>query len=124
VLTALAVAAVAPRSARAQDLGTTPQFTPYTVAPTILNRDEVQRAMIREYPDRLREAGIGGTVRVYFFIRDDGTVGNTLIDTSSGNEALDQTALRIAGVYRFSPALDRDQRVPVWVSFPITFQVR
>ena len=33
-------------------------------------------------------------------------------------------ALAVADVYRFSAALNRDKKVPVWVSFPITFQVR
>ena len=39
-------------------------------------------------------------------------------------EALDDAALKVATIYRFSPALNRDKKVPVWVSFPITFQVR
>ena len=54
----------------------------------------------------------------------EGTVQKVLIDQSSGHEALDDAARRVAGVYRFTPALNRDERVPVWVSFPITFQVR
>ena len=36
---------------------------------------------------------------------------------------LDTAAIRVAGVYRFSPALNREKKVPVWVQFPITFQV-
>jgi len=111
-------------SAAAQNLSTRPQPTPFTVGPGILNRDDVVRAMIREYPTALRDAGIGGTVRIYFFIDAGGAVGNILVDQSSGNEALDQAALDVAAVYRFSPARDGDTPVPVWVSFPITFQVR
>lgn len=106
------------------DISAAPTFTPFTVAPEIQNRTEVIRAMEREYPPLLRDAGIGGTVRVYFFIDENGQVQDTRIDQSSGHQALDQAALNVAGVYRFSPALNRDQRVPVWVSFPITFQVR
>jgi protein TonB len=106
------------------DISSAPTFTPFTVAPEIQNRNEVIRAMEREYPPLLRDAGIGGTVRVYFFIDEGGQVRDTRIDQSSGHQALDQAALNVAGVYRFSPALNRDQRVPVWVSFPITFQVR
>ncbi|HSH75681.1 MAG TPA: TonB family protein [Longimicrobiales bacterium] len=108
----------------ATDIAAAPTFTPYTVAPSILNRDEVVRAMVREYPALLRDAGIGGTVRVYFFIDENGQVQDTRIDQSSGHDALDQAALNVAGVYRFSAALNRDKKVPVWVSFPITFQVR
>lgn len=106
------------------DLSAAPTFTPFTVAPSILNRNEVVRAMEREYPPLLRDAGIGGQVRVYFFIDENGTVQDTRIDQSSGHQALDDAALAVADVYRFSAALNRDKQVPVWVSFPITFQVR
>jgi protein TonB len=108
----------------AADIAAAPTFTPYTVAPTILNRDEVQRAMVREYPALLRDAGIGGTVRVYFFIDENGIVGDRRIEQSSGHAALDDVAMSVAEVYRFSAALNRDKKVPVWVVFPITFQVR
>lgn len=106
------------------DLSAAPTFTPFTVAPSILNRDEVVRAMTREYPPLLRDAGIGGQVHVFFFIDEAGTVQDFRVDESSGHQALDDAALAVAGVYRFSAALNRDKKVPVWVRFPITFQVR
>lgn len=107
-----------------EELAAAPTFTPFTVAPSITNRDEVVAAMNEEYPPLLREAGIGGTVRVYFLIGADGLIKGTRVDKSSGHPAIDQAALRVASVYRFNPALNRDTPVPVWVSFPITFQVR
>lgn len=115
---------VAPTVSVYESLSDKPQFTPFTVAPSILNRQEVVEAMQSEYPPLLREAGIGGTVRVYFFIGEDGLVKRRLVDESSGHPALDEAALRVAATYRFEPALNKDQKVPVWVSFPITFQVR
>ena len=113
-----------PPEEKAQDISAAPTFTPFTVAPSILNRDDVVRAMEREYPPLLRDAGIGGTVKVYFFIDENGQVQDTRIDQTSGHQALDEAALKVANIYRFSPALNRDKKVPVWVSFPITFQVR
>ena len=107
-----------------KELSAEPTFTPFTVAPNILNRREVVAAMEAEYPPLLREAGVGGTVRVYFFIDAEGTVVRTLIDQKSGHPALDDAALSVAGVYRFSPALMRNEPVPVWVSFAITFMKR
>ena len=101
-----------------------PTFTPFTVAPSILNRQEVIEAMEGQYPPSLREAGIGGTVRVYVFIGPDGAVQDARIDKGSGQSALDDAAIRVAEVFRFSPALKGDEAVAVWVSFPITFQVR
>ena len=106
------------------DISAAPPFPPFTVAPDIQNRAEVIRAMEREYPPLLRDAGIGGTVQVFFFIDEEGTVQQFQINESSGHQALDDAALAVAGVYRFSAALNRDKRVPVWVSFGITFQVR
>ena len=106
------------------DISAAPTFTPFTVAPDILNRGEVIRAMEREYPPLLRDAGIGGTVQVFFFIDEEGVVQQFQVNVTSGHQALDDAALAVAGVYRFSPALNRDKRVPVWVSFGITFQVR
>ena len=75
-------------------------------------------------PPLLRDAGIGGTVRVYFFIDENGRVQDRQIDESSGHQALDAAAMAVFDIYRFSPALNRDKAVPVWVSFSITFQVR
>ncbi len=106
------------------DLSQGPVFTPFTVAPSILNREEVQRAMVDNYPTLLRRAGIGGTVRVFFFIDENGSVRDYRVQESSGHPQLDEAALAVAGLYRFSPALNRDKKVPVWVLFPIEFHVR
>ena len=106
------------------DLSAAPTFTPFTVAPSILNRDEIIKAMIELYPPELREAGVGGQVGVYFFIDEFGAVQDYRIETSSGLQGLDRAALAVASVYRFSAALDRDNKVPVWVQFSITFEVR
>lgn len=108
----------------AVDLADGPTFTPFTDAPSITNREEVIAAMEANYPPLLREAGIGGTVRVYFFINALGDVEDVRVDQSSGHPALDDGALAVADVYRFSPARLEDKPVPVWVSFPITFRVR
>lgn len=105
------------------DISARPTFTPFTVAPEILNKEEIIQAMTRAYPPVLRDSGIGGTIRVFFFIDEDGFVQSTRIDQSSGYPGLDDAALRVANLYRFSPALNRDTRVPVWVSFPVEFRV-
>lgn len=99
-----------------------PTFTPFTVAPDILNRPEIQEALEAEYPPLLREAGIGGTVKVWFSIDEEGVVRQVRVNTSSGHEALDQAALRVADIFRFTPARNRDEVVPVWVALDITFE--
>lgn len=101
-----------------------PHFTPFTVKPDIKNRAEVERALEREYPPLLKDAGIGGSVEVWFQIDEEGVVQQTLVRTSSGQSALDAAALKVAEVIQFTPALNRDRRVPVWISLPITFNAR
>jgi len=113
-----------PPSDSGAGLGDQPTFTPFTVAPEVRNRAEVQRVLQREYPSTLRDAGIGGTVLMHFFIDEEGRVQNTVVAESSGYAALDQAAERVANAFEFSPALNRDQRVPVWIQIPITFQTR
>ena len=102
--------------------GEEPRFTPFTVAPSIVNRSDVVQAMSDEYPPLLRDAGIGGQVGVFFYVDARGEVRDVRVEESSGHPALDAAALAVASVYRFSPALNRDAPVPVWVQFTITFQ--
>ena len=104
------------------DVTDTRGFSVYTVAPRYTNADEVRRALEREYPPLLRDAGIGGTVQMWFFIDEHGVVQNQEMKVTSGHEALDAAALRVAPVFKFTPALNRDKAVPVWVSLPITFR--
>ena len=106
------------------DLASAPVFTPMTVRPEIRNRIAVMTAMERAYPPILRDAGIGGQVVVWFFISEDGQVLDKRVSQSSGHTQLDNAALEVADVYRFTPALNRDQKVKVWSQIPITFQVR
>ena len=100
-----------------------PQFVVYTVKPLMLNSEELQAAITKEYPALLRDAGIGGTTVVHLFVDETGTVGNVLVNESSGHEALDRAALKVGEVARFSPALDVDEAVAVWVKMDIKFTV-
>ena len=106
------------------DLSDAPTFTPMTVQPDLKNNREVARLLERHYPPMLRDAGIEGTVNVWFFIDEQGRVQNTRVAESSGYDAFDQAALQVADQMRFTPAYNRDQRVPVWVSIPISFEIR
>lgn len=113
-----------PPAAPQRDRAGQPGFTPYTVAPRVLNTDEVLQAMERAYPAILRDAGLGGTVRLLVRIDEEGVLQEARLDVSSGHPRLDAAAMELVDTYRFSPALNRDQAVSVWVSLPVTFQVR
>jgi protein TonB len=112
-----------PVQSGAVDISAAPTFTPMTVRPEILNVQEIQRELVRVYPAILRDAGIGGTVQVDFFIDTNGRVGRAVLNKTSGHAQLDAAAIEVAEKYRFRPAQNRDQIVAVWVTFPVTFRV-
>jgi TonB family protein len=113
-----------PREVARSDLSAAPTFTPYTVRPDIKNRAEVARALEDAYPENLKERGIGGTVQVWFFIEETGRVGKAQVNETSGHTELDAAGLEVARIIEFTPALNRDKAVPVWISLPITFMTR
>jgi protein TonB len=108
----------------AEDIAKAPTFTPFTVAPRLRNHDEVARALERNYPPLLRDAGIGGSVNMWFFINEEGRVLNTQVNQSSGYPALDEAATKVATMMEFTPAYNRDKKVQVWVSIPIVFNTK
>jgi protein TonB len=110
-----------PTATTSDDISKAPTFTPFTVEPRLRNQDEVQRALQRNYPPLLRDAGIGGKATVWFFIDENGKVVKTQLNQSSGYTALDEAALSVANLMQFTPALNRDKKVQVWVSIPIAF---
>jgi TonB family protein len=106
------------------DISRAPQFTPMTQRPELMNIRDVERALVRNYPPLLRDAGIGGTTTLWFFIDERGNVVRTQLHTSSGYAALDEAASKVADVMRFSPAKNRDKIVQVWVEIPIVFTAK
>lgn len=108
----------------AEDIARAPVFTPFTVAPHLKNESEVGRALERNYPPLLRDAGIGGKVTMWFFIDEEGKVLKTQVNESSGYQALDEAATKVAVLMQFTPAYNRDKKVQVWVSIPIMFNTK
>jgi TonB family protein len=99
-----------------------PTFTPMTAPPKLRNVQETQQLLQAHYPPMLREAGIGGTASVWFFIDEVGRVVTAQVRESSGHEALDQAALAVARRMDFGPARNGDQPVAVWVALDISFE--
>lgn len=100
-----------------------PVPTPFTEMPSLTNRQDAIRAVEQNYPKLLKDAGIGGQVTVWILIGTDGTVEKTQVQRSSGHAALDEAAVRAAREFRFTPARNRGELVPVWIAIPIAFAV-
>ena len=111
-----------PEEAETADISQAPQFVVHTVRPKLLNESEVNRVLEREYPALLKDAGIGGTTTVWMFIDEEGVVQNQQVREGSGHAGLDNAALKIVTVARFSPAQNRDKTVALWISMDIKFE--
>ncbi|CAN5658802.1 MAG: energy transducer TonB [Gemmatimonadetes bacterium] len=118
------VTALAPPVGRGVDVSDGPKFTPYEVKPELRDRAGFQRLLERRYPPMQREAGIGGTVVLWVYIDEQGRVQDTRVTQGSGDAQLDDAARAVMAEARFTPALNRDHHVPVWIQLPVTFQVR
>ena len=79
--------------------------------------------MEREYPRTLKDAGIGGSVELWLYVTEGGSVGNFEVKTSSGNPLLDEAAGKVVQAMKFTPAKNREKVTAVWVSQTVTFQV-
>ncbi len=113
-----------PPTQEALPISAAPVFTPMTVRPEIRNLAEIQQALMTQYPAMLRKSGVGGTVEVWFFISEEGRVLDRRVSKGSGYAQLDDAALKVADIFQFTPAMNRDKIVPVWIQFPIRFQVQ
>lgn len=113
-----------PTVSASDELASFQAFTPEMVSPELRNRDDISRALQRFYPPLLRDAGIGGTVNVLFWIDEKGKVFRYQVEGSSGYPAFDDAAAKVADIMQFSPALNRDRPVRVVVAIPIKFTVQ
>ena len=68
-----------------------------------------------------RQAQLEGTVRIRVLVKKDGSVGDAIIQISSGITSLDDAALKAVYGCKFKPAIQNGRPVKVWVSFPYEF---
>ena len=73
--------------------------------------------------------GVGASDALFFTPHHDAVAVEVVSATSPASQIATRIATRtgtlaVADVCRFEPALNRDQPRPLWVSFPVTFQVR
>lgn len=119
------VSELPPPPVRQADLSENPVFVPRDVEPVLRNREEFGRILQQKYPPMLRDAGIGGTVVLWVWVDETGAVGETRVISGSGNDVLDTLAQQVMRESaRFSPALNRDQTVAVWIQMPVTFRTQ
>ena len=79
--------------------------------------------MVPTYPAAARRAGLQGTARLRVQILADGRVGEIVVDTSTGHQALDQAATEAVRRWRFEPARRGTEPVATWVLLPVEFHL-
>jgi TonB family protein len=89
----------------------------YDIAPVLINRDEITRAM--------RSVGAGVEAQVILLVRVDelGYVQDVRVSQGSGSIDLDNAAVWIGEQMRFEPARYNGEPVPALVSVPVTFDL-
>jgi len=85
------------------------------------------RFIAADFPEVLRDAGVGGVVSMQLTVARNGTVSGWAVTRGSGNGALDDTALRL--VHRLFPngssaPLDCRVGAELTVGLPLKFSVR
>lgn len=98
------------------DLPAYDEFRAYDTKPDFI------RHVKPDYPQMARTAGIEGTVIAQLLIGTNGTVLDVRI--VSGPEILHESVRAAAMASLFSPALQRDKPVAVWVAVPYHFMLR
>lgn len=94
------------------------------VNPKLKDPARALQTVERLYPSHVKDAGVGGTVVVRARVDTLGRVVDAVIDTSSGLRILDEAALTAVRSFEFTPALNRDRKVEVWVQQKIVFRTR
>lgn len=75
------------------------------------------------YPPRCLRMGIEGVVRVRVLVGEDGRPQEVTIGKSSGEAALDQSAMDAVRTWRFEPARQHGVPVRAWAVIPIEFKL-
>jgi periplasmic protein TonB len=92
--------------------------------PRPTNIADLRRALERNYPPLLRDAGVTGTVQVRFRVLEDGRVDTESITISaSTHDQFNDPTLRAVRTLRFRPARVNNRPVRVWVELPIQWTV-
>jgi len=93
------------------------EFIPLTTPPAQVHLEQP------DYPAEAQKAGIEGTAIIQALIDKEGTVLKATVKKSSGEPILDDAALKAAYKCKYSPGLQDDNPVAVWVAYTVTFSL-
>ena len=82
---------------------------------------KVLKKVLPAYPDSARRAQVEGKVFARVLVGRTGQVEH--IDRIEGPQVFHRAVAQAAKVWEFSPAVQNDRAVPVWVSLPFMFEL-
>ena len=82
---------------------------------------KVLKKVMPAYPDSARRALVEGKVFVRVLVGREGRVEH--IDRIEGPQVFHRVVAQAAKAWEFSPAVQNDRAVPVWVSLPFVFEL-
>lgn len=94
------------------------EVEPKLIYPTTAEEEQE----VLQWPEVARRAGIEGLVVLHLLVGKDGTVEE--VKVLKGPEIFRQAAVQAAQRFRFSPALQNDKPVRVWISQAIRFKLQ
>jgi len=94
-----------------------PSYIPYDEGPRVVWDTESQANLTKALLPIVRAEDLVARTRAYFWllVRADGTVDQTVLQTSSGNASFDARAAEVARQLLFRPAVRAGRAVPTWV---------
>ncbi len=93
------------------------RFVEYDVPPAPVE------PIVPSYPETAAEAGIEGIVIVQAFVDENGDVTQMKVLKGVPNTGLDESAMKAIQSTKFTPALQKESPVGVWISIPIRFKL-
>lgn len=78
-----------------------------------------------QYPAECVNGGIEGVVMVKYMVKADGTLADFKVVQSSGNELLDNEALRVVKMFpNHNPSKLRGETVESYLTLPVSFRAK
>lgn len=96
-----------------------------SAVPTLLNEAEVRSTIVEEFVSVMldQDPVPTGVVRSWLLVGTDGDIEAVEMAESSGHEALDEISGAVVRRLDLTPAVRGSCRVPIWVLYPIRFEV-
>jgi protein TonB len=89
--------------------------------PALVSRHEAESLIASFYPLALQRAGVGGSVKLWIWVDEEGTPEVVNMRGGSGYRSLNWAAVRAARELRFQPATRNGHPVGTWVEFDVHF---